>query len=297
MKKSFLISTIVTALVVVLPSCKPDDEIYNPECKISKIWYRSEVGDPDETYHYDKKDMLMDIAIKGSESYQFDHNKDKTVSKIVHVGENYTEIIKMSYTKRLVDKIVYTVEDTIREVITFTRDKNQRISTITETYDKAFFDRYEILHKSQLYNTFIGDIREVHKMVSASSTKDLTIHCMKTFEYAAGKNNKYENLSQVVEYYPELSQEITRTYTYDTHSYNPFYGLPYAYAGYAGYYLNNKLSEHNTVKIGGDIVRDFSVSYNYSGIHYLNDNNYPCHFTATSSEDNIPINTYILYLK
>lgn len=299
MKKSILI-IVVAVFVIAFSSCKsPDEEIYNPECKISKIWYRSDVGNPNEVYHYDGGGNLLNIDIDSAESFLFSHNKDKTISKIVHVGKNYTEIIDMTYLNRLVHKIFYTVDDTIRQIIIFGRDnETNRITSAIELYDRDFFDRFAILHKSQLYNAFIGDIQEVHKIISAAPSKNLIIRCEKTFEYAPGKKEKYENLAQVVEKYPDLLQEITRTYTYNTDIYNPFYGLPYAYAGYAGYFLNSKLTEHSEIKTAGTVTRTIDISYNYNGIHYLNDKNYPRQFITTSSENNnIPIHTYILYVK
>lgn len=299
MKKYIAIMLAMTAVVAVtFSSCKPDEEIYNPRCKISKIWYRSDVGDPDETYHYDKKGILESIDIDSAESYQFTYNKDKTVSKIVHVGEDYTETITMAYTRRLVHKIVYAVNDTVRQEITFTRDKEtDRIASSTETYDVAFFHQYSFMNKYRLYSTFMGNIGEMSRLVSAPTTKGLTVRCEKTFVYYPGKNKKYENLQQVVEKYPDSQEEITRTYTYDTETYNPFYGLPYAYTGYAGYYLNNKLTERVDIKTRGINTRTTIITYNYSGAHYLNDKKYPRQFVSTSSENNIPIHTYILYVK
>ena len=55
MKKYLIPLLLVAFLVTAFTSCKPDDEIYNPTCKISKIWYRSDVGYPNEVYVYDEK--------------------------------------------------------------------------------------------------------------------------------------------------------------------------------------------------------------------------------------------------
>lgn len=298
MKKIFTLIAFVAALATVFSSCKPDDEIYNRKCKISKIWYLSNVGSPDEVYSYDEKGVLTSIMVDSVETYNFTYNKDKTVSNIVHVGKLYTETIDMTYTDRLVDKIVYKVNDTVRQEIKFYRDEETtRISHIEETYDKAFFEYYELMGESKMYKTFIGDPSEVSKMVKNSASKDLVLHCNKVIYYAPGDKKKYENIDSIVEVYPDLRQEITRTYTYDESSFNPFYGLPYAYAGYSGYYLNNKLLETETVKTAGYVTKQIVYTYSYEGLHFMNDKKFPRQFTKTSSENNIPRNTYILYAK
>ena len=296
MKKYFSFIILAAFCVVALSSCKPDDEIYNRKCKISKIWYLSNVGPANEVYTYDKKHVLTNITIDSLETYDFAYNKDKTVSEIVHKGKDYTEKIEMIYTDRLVDKIVYSVNDTTRQEVTFTRDEETtRITNINEVYDKSFYDRFSILNKSSLYRKFMGDPTRVVEMIRESGAKDLVLHCEKTITYDPGEKEKYENIASIVEVYPDLRQEITRTYQYDVESFNPFYGLPYAYADYAGYYLNNKLVETETIKTAGVISREIVYTYNYTGQHYMNDKKFPRQFTKTSSENNIPRNTYILY--
>lgn len=296
MKKYFSFIILAAFCVVALSSCKPDDEIYNPKCRISKIWYFSNVGPANEVYTYDKKHVLTNITIDSLETYDFAYNKDKTVSEIVHKGKDYTEKIEMTYTDRLVDKIVYYVDDTVRQEVTFTRDEETtRITNIKEMYDKSFYDRFSILNKSSLYRKFMGDPTRVLELIRDNGAKDMTLHCEKTVTYDPGEKEKYENIASVVEVYPDLRQEITRTYQYDVESFNPFYGLPYAYAEYAGYYLNNKLVETETIKTAGVVSREIVYTYNYTGQNYMNDKKYPRQFTKTSSENNIPRNTYILY--
>ena len=297
MKKYLSFIILAAFCITALVSCKPDDEIYNRKCKISKIWYLSNVYEPNEVYNYDKKGVLTSITIDSLETYDFTYNKDKTVSEIVHKGKDYTEKIVMTYTDRLVDKMVYSVNDTVRQEITFTRDEETtRITNIHEVYDKAFYDSFSILNKSSLYSSFIGDPKPVMDMIRQSGAKDLVLHCDKTITYDPGKHKKYDNISTIVEVYPDLRQEITRTYQYDLESYNPFYGLQFAYAGYAGYYLNNKLVETETTKTAGVVTREIVYTYNYSGTHYMNDKKFPRQFVKISSENNIPRNTYILYV-
>jgi len=298
MKKCLFMIALAFVAICTLNSCKPDEEIYDPTCKISKIWYRSDVGDPSEVYNYDEKNALTSITIDSTGSFDFTYNKDKTVSQIVHKGEYYTEKIDITYTDRLVNKMVYTVNDTIRQEIEFTRDEEtQRIKNMNITYDKAFFDQYAILNKCSLYNRYVGNIKEVHNMMKNASTKALTVRCKTTITYAEGDKKKFNNIDNVIEEYPDLQQVITRTYTYDEETYNPFYSLQYAYAGYAGYYLNNKKTETMVVKTAGVVTRQINIKYSYEGTHYMNDKNYPRQFITTSSENNVPIHTYILYVK
>ena len=298
MKKIFTLVAFVAALTIVFSSCKSKDEIYHPKCKISKIWYLSNVGDPDEVYHYNEKGLLTSITVDSVETYDFTYNKDKTVANIQHVGKHYTETIDMTYTDQLVDKIVYKVNDTTRQEISFYRDEETaRITHIEEIYDKAFFEYYELMGKSKLYRTFVGDPTGVCEMMRQSGAKDLVLHCNKKVYYAPGEKEKYENIDSIVEIYPDLRQEVIRKYTYDLESFNPFYGLPYAYTNYAGYYLNNKLTETEVTKTAGVVTRQILYTYNYVGTHFMNDKKYPRQFTKTSSENNIPRNTYILYAK
>lgn len=301
MKKFFAFALLMIAVTTLFVSCKPDDEVYNRKCKISKIWYNSNVGDPNEVYQYDDKGVLVAIVVDSVDTYNFTYNKDKTVASINHVGKHYTENIEMTYTDRLLDKIVFSANDTVRQEITIRRDEETtRITNIDEKYDKYFYEYYQFMVKSKntgFYDRFLGNATEKMEMMRESGTKDLTLHCTKTIVYAPGEKEKYENIDTIREIFPELRREIIRTYQYDTESYNPFYGLPFAYADYAGYYLNNKLVETETIMTAGAVSRHVTYTYNYTGTHFMNDKKFPRQFTKTSSENNIPRNTYILYAK
>ena len=300
MKRCFFLLACAAALLATLSSCQPNVEVYNPKCKISKIWYRSEVGDPAEVYQYDKKGMLTNITIDSLETYDFTYNKDKTVAKVVHVGKKYTESIDMTYDDDgLIKTMTYTMNDTVRQEAEFTRDEETaRIKHVEETYDKSFFDRYYIMYKSKLYNTYMGDANRICKMVEESGRKGLTLHCSMDITYYPGKKEKeYKNIATIVQRYPDLRQEVTRTFTYDTTTFNPFYGMTYAYAGFAGYYVNNKATEEEIVRTDGIVTRQVSYTYKYEGEHFLNDKRYPRQFITISSENYIPVRTYILYIK
>ena len=300
MKKCFLGLAFVAAMTIMFSSCKPDDEIYAPQCKISKIWYFSDSDwdHPNVTFLYNKKGVLDSIKVDSSATFVFEYNKDKTVSRIINAKPDYTETIEITYTDRLVDKMVYTVDDVVRKEIAFTRDEETaRILRIDENYDKEFYEGMMYQTKSALYNAFLGNADEAHAWISQVPTKDLTVNCIRHVHYDPGKHKKYENIDSVREFYPTLNQEIIRTYTHDEDSYNPYYGLPFAYADYAGYFVNNILKETQSVYVGGSQTKYIVYTYDYSGENFLNNKKYPRRFTKTSSENNIPRNTYILYVK
>jgi len=300
MKKFFLFLAIAATVAMTFSSCKPDDEIYNPKCKISKIWYysNSDWENPDVRFVYGKKGVLDSIRLKGGASFLFEYNKDKTVSKIVSDDSLCVEVIELSYTDRLVDKIVYSVDGQVRKEITFKRDaETTRITDIEEIYDKEFYEGLIYQKKSRLYNTFLGDADQAHEWIQRVPTKDLTVRCTKKVKYDPGKKEKYLNIAEVVEYFPNLNQEIVHTYTYDLETYNPYYGLQYAYADLSGYYVNNVKKETQTVKTNGMQTKYVEYTYDYSGLNFINNKKYPRQFTKTSSENNIPRNIYILYVK
>ena len=300
MKKFFLFLAIAATVAMTFSSCKPDDEIYNPKCKISKIWYysNSDWDNPDVVFVYGKKGVLDSIRLKESTSFHFEYNKDKTVSKIVSDDPLCVEVIELTYTDRLVDKMVYSVDGQVRKEVTFKRDEETtRITDIEEVYDKEFYEGLIYQKKSRLYNMFLGDADAAHEWIQQVPTKDLTVRCTKKVKYEPIKKNKYLNIAEVVEYYPNLNQEITHTYTYDLETYNPYYGLQYAYADLSGYYVNNVKKETQTVKTNGVQTKYVEYTYDYSGENFINNKKYPRQFTKTSSENNIPRNIYILYAK
>ena len=297
-------------LAVGFSSCKPDEEIYNPTCKISKIWYLSDVGEPNEVYIYDEKTKDLDkIIVDSVYSFDFTYEKDHSIKQIVHVGKNYTEQIDFQTTDRLVDKMTYTIDGEVRLEYTFHRNENkkdkayQRIESIDVMYDVAFYEQYfdDISNKIKrhpLYDKIIGDYEQIAKIVAARQTKDLVMYSVKRFTYDPGKHKKYENLSQYVEEFPREKTTITHTYQYDLNAYNPFYGLPFAYADIAGYYKNLKVAEHIEEVVAGSAPKVTDITYDYSGMHYMNDKGYPRQFVTRSTEtNNIPRYTYILYKK
>lgn len=296
----------MVVLVAGFSSCKPDEEIYNPTCKISKIWYRSDVGSPNEVYLYDSKDELLEqIVVDSLYTFDFSYNKDKTVSKIVHVGEDYTETVDIQWTNQLADKMTYTIDGAVRLEYTFHRNNNEkdkaygRIEYIEEMYDREFYDQYFWKNAAAhpLYDKVFGNYKEIAEIAAKSQSKDLIMYSVKRFTYDPGKKEKYENISQYVEEFPIAQTVVTHTYTYDIESYNPFYGLPFAYADMKGYYLNLPLTEHVETVVAGSLSKVVDITYSYTGEHYMNDKHYPRQFVTVSSENNVPTHTYILYKK
>lgn len=295
----------VAVLATAFTSCKPDEEIYDPTCKISKIWYRSDVGSPNEVYVYDDKGkQLQQIVVDSLYSFDFSYNKDKTVSKIVHVGEDYTETIDFQWTDRLVDKMTYTIDGAVRLEYTFHRhtDKKDpakgRIDYIEEMYDREFYDQYFWKSKRHpLYDKMFGNYEEIANIMAKSDSKDLMMYSVKRFTYDPGKHKDYYNIIQYVEEFPIAQTMVTHVFQYDLNSYNPFYGLPFAYADVMGYYYNLPVSEHVETVVAGSLSKVVDFVYSYEGLHYMNDKHYPRQFVTISSENNVPTHTYILYKK
>ena len=295
----------VAVLATAFTSCKPDEEIYDPTCKISKIWYRSDVGSPNEVYVYDSKGkQLEQIVVDSLYSFTFSYNKDKTVSKIVHVGEDYTESIDFAWTDQLVDKMTYTIDGAVRLEYTFHRhtDKKDpakgRIDYIEEMYDREFYDQYFWKNKRHpLYDKVFGNYEQIADIMAKSDSKDLMMYSVKRFTYDPGKHKNYENIIQYVEEFPIALTVVTHTYQYDINSYNPFYGLPFAYADMKGYYYNLPVSEHVETVVANNLSKVVDITYSYEGLHYMNDKHYPRQWVTVSSENNVPTHTYILYKK
>lgn len=308
MKKYVFPLLVLAFLVAGFSSCKPDEEIYNPTCKISKIWYHSnsDWDHPNEHFIYDSKDkQIQQIVIDSVYSFDFTYNKDNTVSKIVHVGEDYTEAVDLKWTNRLLDKMTYTIDGVVRLEYTFHRIDNKkdkafgRIDYIEEMYDREFYDVYFWKSGKQhpLYDKVFGNYEEIAEISSRAQSKDLVMYSVKRFTYDPGKHKKYENISKYVEEFPISQTVVTHTYTYDLGSFNPFYGLPFAYADMKGYYLNLPLTEHAETTVAGNLSKVVDITYSYEGVHYMNDKHYPREWKTVSSENNVPRHTYILYKK
>jgi hypothetical protein len=148
-----------------------------------------------------------------------------------------------------------------------------------------------------LYDKVFGDYEKISEIVRTSESKDLIMYSVKRFTYDPGKHKTYDNIATYVEEFPIKQTVITHSYTYDLKSYNPFYGLVFAYADMKGYYLNLPVSEHVETVVAGNLSKVEDISFSYDGMHYMNDKHYPRQWVTLSSETNVPTHTYILYKK
>ena len=288
MKKSFIILSTIILFISLLSSCT-HDEIYNPKCKISKIWFRSDVGDADQIFNYEKKD-LVSITLQDGLYYYFEYNKDHTVNKITHLNEfNLEESVQLTYVDKYLTKIEYTIDGALREEINFVRDVNDNISTITCNYDREFFNSLDKILQSDFYRTFIGDSPELLKLLAKQDMKSLVLYSISIVTY----DEKNHNITDVVTTIPDYNIVSVTDYSYDER-FNPYFGLSYVYTGFNGYSKNNKVLERCITKVSGYISTDVTTTYEYQ----YNDLQYPRRIiTRASDNNNIPVNTYILFVK
>jgi hypothetical protein len=288
MKKSFIILSIAVLFVLVLNSCT-HDEVYNPKCKISKIWFRSDVGDADQIFNYEKNE-LVSITLQDGLYYYFEYNKDHTVNKITHLNKfNFEEAVQLTYVDKSLTKIEYTMDGALREEVDFVRDVNDNISTITCNYDREFFNSLDKILQSDFYRTFIGDSPELLKTLAKQEMKSLVLYSISIVTY----DEKNHNITNVATTIPDYNTVSVTDYTYDE-GFNPYFGLSYVYANLNGYSKNNKVLERCVTKVSGYISTDVTTTYEYQ----YNDLQYPRRIvTRASDNNNIPVNTYILFVK
>lgn len=290
MKKFIFFLVVIPAIILSGTSCNKYEETYKPKNRISKIWFRSNVDLPDQVYTYDKKDLLQRIELKNNRYYNFEYDKDKNVTGITHINEfGLTEAIKLDYKDKFVNKIEYVIEGAVRKVVTFTRRDDNTIASITENYDQEFFNNLEDITTSSLYAFFMGDDRDVLKIMAGSGAKNLSLESITMLSYETENFNIVKTITTI----PDLNTIITSEMTYDEGN-NPYYGLPYVYADLSGYSRNNKLTEKTTTTINGHLQPVVTKNYQYD----YNGNDYPRRIiTRSSDNNNIPVNTYILFVK
>jgi len=108
-----------------------------------------------------------------------------------------------------------------------------------------------------------------------------------------GKEEKIveDNIINITDQFPEFSTRVTYDYTYDTLSFNPYYGLPYAYNNLMGYSKNNRASEYVV-----NYLNEYNMGSQFTTFEYILDKyKFPRRAIRRSSPDNIPFNTYYLY--
>lgn len=301
MKKNLFTLLLGAAILVSFSSCnKYEESVYNEaNGQIRYIWYKSNVGNPNETFTYSKKgtnyqlsqiDIVDSMNVGGllDKHFVFSYNKDNTISSISLTSLNSSETIKFAYLDKLVKYMSYSVNDTIRMVANFYRDNEeaQKITRIVETYDSTFFSVSQIISESKLYSKFIGNYDEL-KDFKMANTKKLKLRCNKEVVYNG------ENIVYIKAVYPDLQKIVESTYAYEADVLNPYYGLCYAYNELLGF--SQKSMTHKDVKtyFNGVISDEEIVVYNY---YDVNQYKYPREFSYTSSKNNyIPFKTYICY--
>lgn len=280
-------------------SChKYEESMYNKsDYQIKYIWYKTNSGDPNETFNYDKKKMLTSINILDTsdinyirmENFDFTYNKDKTVKSISHTSDGISETVSFSYLNRYVKYMTYSINGEIRMVSNFFRDdeKSAKITRITEIFDRQFFEDMQLLKKTVLFPKFVGNLERVSDLATAN-TKELTLYCEKKITYEG------ENIVSIEESYPTLLKAITTTMTYGD-VLNPYYGLNYCYSNdLLGFSKNALASKTVTTYIDGVLSYTEQTDYQYTDI---NKDKYPRMFTYTSSNNpGIHLRTYITYV-
>lgn len=294
MKKIVSILLAVTAALLLFSSCnKKYDEIYNPKSRFSKIWFRSEVGDPDQVFTYNDKKLITRIHNPKDDTYfNFEYNgKEKKVSKITHMNDHgMAESIQLEYDdKDFVSRLEYTIDGALRQTITFTRRNNHTPASMTAEYDKEFFANLDEIRSSSFYQTFVGMDESVVKELAKMESKDLVFKSLTLLYFDEEKHN----VTKTVTTLPEYHFVITRNYNYDENL-NPYFELPFAYGDVLSFSKNNKIHEKITTTQYGTISTTVDIQYSYE----YNEKKFPRRIITRSSEThNVPVNTYILYVK
>lgn len=290
MKKLLYFVTFLGALIL-FTACSKDQDIYRPKQKLYKIWELSEVGDPDQTFIYDKKDRIEKIDVFDRQDsvhyyFNFTYNSDKTVATIEHSTPLYVENVKLYYVDKLVNRITYVMDGATRMEVVFQRDeKTTKITQVAEHYDVDYFSGFDKIVNAPLYQRIIGENPMVTTLYKENGTKGLILHCLRKVTYRG------DNIINITDQFPEFSTRVTYDYTYDTLSFNPYYGLPYAYNNLMGYSKNNRASEYVV-----NYLNEYNMGSQFTTFEYILDKyKFPRRAIRRSSLDNIPFNTYYLY--
>jgi len=299
MKKEVLLLATLLISVCVFFSCKNEDEIYNPKCKINKIWHRSEVGAPDEMFHYSKTGQLEKINFINDEYVTdvdeaiFTYNKDKTVNEITYTHQDGTvESIALTYNekKQTVSKMVYKENDVIMKEVIFTRDAEEgKLTKIEEQYDDDLTLKIAAGKLSRFYIRFLGDETEMNNAIKKGNAAKTT-QLIKTIDIVY--DAEFKNIIETTTNTYKFNTVTKKSFQYDEGN-NPYFGLPYFYNDRQNYDLvgfsQNNLLSMTSMSYQGDILIDSTTStYTYK----YNKKQYPTLIVKTTD---MPTNTYILY--
>lgn len=291
MKKLLYFVTFLGALFLFIACDKGDQDIYRTKQKIYKIWELSEVGDPDQTYIYDKEGNIEKIDILDRQDsihyyFKFTYNEDKTVASIEHSTPLYVEKVKLYYVSQLVTRITYVMDGATRMEILFQRDaETTKITQIIEYYDVVYFTGLDKIVKAPLYQKIIGENPMVTTLYKENGSKALTLNCHRKVTYSG------DNIINISDEFPEYSTKVTYDYTYDTLSFNPYYGLPYAYNNLVCYSKNNKSTEYITNFLNDNIMGSQYTTFQY----FLDEYQFPRRVIRRTAPEDIPFNTFFLY--
>ena len=299
MKKEMLLLTAALLLAFCFSSCKNEGEIYNPKCKISKIWHRSEVGEPNEIFHYTKKGQLEMIDFINNEYVTdvdravFAYNKDKTVSEITYTTQNGTvETISLTYNEKekTVNKMEYKENGEVLKEVTFTRDTEEgKLTKVEEQYEDALMRKIANGTLSRFYIRFLGDEFEMNTMLEKSGAKAMQLTKTIDVVYDA----EFENIIETTTTIYRFNIVIKKSFQYEQ-SNNPYFGLPYFYSDrqdfdLVGFSKNNLSAMTSENYRDGNLTGIFTSTYRYK----YNKDQYPTFIMKTTN--NVPTNTYILY--
>lgn len=285
-------------VILAFSSCnKYEEAMYNKsDYQIKYIWYKSNSGDPNEVYTYDKKKMLTQIDIVDSaniggirtEAFTFTYNKDKTVKSVTHVSGEMTETVNFTYLNHYVKYMTYSINGAIRLTSNFYRDdeKAAKITRIVEIYDRQFFEDMQLYSAPALFNHFIGDYAQLQELATAN-TKELTLYSTKNITYDG------DNIVKIEESYPDIHKSIVTTMSYGS-VLNPYYGLNYCYSSDLLGYSKNAVTQKSVATFyDGTPTNTENTAYDYFDV---NKDNYPRVFSYTTEKNpGVFFKTYITY--
>lgn len=285
-------------VILAFSSCnKYEEAMYNKsDYQIKYIWYKSNSGDPNEVYTYDKKKMLTQIDIVDSaniggirtEAFTFIYNKDKTVKSVTHVSGEMTETVNFTYLNHYVKYMTYSINGAIRLTSNFYRDdeKAAKITRIVEIYDRQFFEDMQLYSAPALFNHFIGDYAQLQELATAN-TKELNLYSTKNITYDG------DNIVKIEESYPDIHKSIVTTMSYGS-VLNPYYGLNYCYSSDLLGYSKNAVTQKSVATFyDGTPTNTENTAYDYFDV---NKDNYPRVFSYTTEKNpGVFFKTYITY--
>lgn len=301
MKKQLFALLFGAVIILTFASCnKYQESMYNKsDYQIKYIWHKSNVGNPNEVFSYDKHKMLTNITITDttdphnliSDNFDFSYNKDKTVKTISYSDGTNSQVIEFAYLNRYVKYMSYSYNGTVRFMANFYRDdeKAAKITRITETYERAFFEENHLQNEVTLYDHFIGNRDRIASILSnPDMSKDLSLYCNKTITYSG------DNITMITEEYPDSRKSIVTANTYSKIN-NPYFGLNYAYSkDLIGFSKNSLESQTITIFYDGVPTDMELIEYTYPDV---NKDNYPRISTSTSSKHpGIYFKDYITYV-